>query len=206
MPSERKSVTSYLTDQSYKALKAYADSFDCSLSKALEYLIQSSLLGQGAVGQGKVPHSTGAEELDALISEKISNQLQQLQQQIDEDQLQQKIQEVVETTVEAKVKTVEERLASLERKTRHLKEAEFEWLKRWIEFKRQQKLQQKQKEEQSNEDTKTSRTVENREYLNSLNSEQLRELCTEYDIKWSHAHGNNKHLKKAEMIEAILNR
>ncbi len=47
---------------------------------------------------------------------------------------------------------------------------------------------------------------ENRERLSSLNTEQLRELCQEYGIKWSHAHGKNKHLKKAEMIKAILKR
>ena len=61
-------------------------------------------------------------------------------------------------------------------------------------------------EGESQTDTETSTTAENRKRLNSLNSKQLRELCTEYDIKWSHAHGNNKHLKKAEIIEAILNR
>ena len=87
---------------------------------------------------------------------------------VDESLIQQTIQEAVDTKVEAKVKTiladintnvdtkvkaVEERLASLEQKTSHLTEAEFEDLKRSIESKRQQKLQQKQKEEQSNENT-----------------------------------------------------
>ncbi|NJO39789.1 MAG: hypothetical protein HC769_22015 [Cyanobacteria bacterium CRU_2_1] len=33
--------------------------------------------------------------------------------------------------------------------------------------------------------------------------ELLRQQCQEAGIKWRHAHGKNKHLKKAEMIEAL---
>jgi hypothetical protein len=33
--------------------------------------------------------------------------------------------------------------------------------------------------------------------------EQLRQDCQKAGIKWRHAHGKNKHLKKAEMIEAL---
>ncbi|MBW4523332.1 MAG: hypothetical protein KME16_27150 [Scytolyngbya sp. HA4215-MV1] len=33
--------------------------------------------------------------------------------------------------------------------------------------------------------------------------EQLRQQCQEAGIKWRDAHGKNKHLKKAEMIEAL---
>jgi len=33
--------------------------------------------------------------------------------------------------------------------------------------------------------------------------EQLRQECQKAGIKWRHAHGKNRHLKKAEMIEAL---
>jgi hypothetical protein len=33
--------------------------------------------------------------------------------------------------------------------------------------------------------------------------EQLRKQCQQAGIKWRNAHGKNKHLKKAEMIEAL---
>jgi hypothetical protein len=33
--------------------------------------------------------------------------------------------------------------------------------------------------------------------------EQLRQQCQQAGIKWRDAHGKNKHLKKAEMIEAL---
>jgi hypothetical protein len=34
-------------------------------------------------------------------------------------------------------------------------------------------------------------------------TERLRQQCQQAGIKWRHAHGKNKHLKKAEMIAAL---
>lgn len=34
-------------------------------------------------------------------------------------------------------------------------------------------------------------------------TEELRQQCQQAGIKWRHAHGKNKHLKKAEMIAAL---
>ena len=42
--------------------------------------------------------------------------------------------------------------------------------------------------------------------LSKLTTNELRDRCHSLGIKWRHAKGQNKHLKKAEMIEAILAR
>jgi len=38
---------------------------------------------------------------------------------------------------------------------------------------------------------------------NLMNCDQLRSLCAEQGIKWRNAHGKNKHLKKAEMVQFL---
>lgn len=50
----------------------------------------------------------------------------------------------------------------------------------------------------------TIKTVEPTESKRKLTPvEQLRQQCQQAGIKWRDAHGKNKHLKKAEMIEAL---
>ena len=39
----------------------------------------------------------------------------------------------------------------------------------------------------------------------ALTSDQLRKECQSHGIQWRDAHGKSKHLKKAEMVEALVN-
>jgi len=43
-----------------------------------------------------------------------------------------------------------------------------------------------------------------KEALSTMSVQQLRDMCTEYGIKWRNANGKNKHLTKQQMIDSLL--
>ena len=164
------------------------------------------------------------DRLDAALKER----LEQYSLTDDED-IERILERKVDELYQFQFKSFNQRLEVLEQKTQPLSEQDFKTLNKAIKKKPEQEQsnedaskmaiersddkspQQEEKERLQDNfvgepEPNAEEAGENRERLSSLNTEQLRELCKEYGLKWSHAHGKNKHLKKAEMIKAILKR
>ena len=158
----------------------------------------------------------------------IKERLEQYSLTDDED-IERILERKVDELYQFQFKSFNQRLEVLEQKTQPLSEQDFKTLNKAIKKKPEQEQsnedaskmaiersddkspQQEEKEQLQDNfvgepEPNAEEAGENRERLSSLNTEQLRELCKEYGLKWSHAHGKNKHLKKAEMIKAILKR